>query len=271
DIEHPGACHLYIHATESTSDPGLALPCADGLGAAIPVASHIQHMPSHTWNEVGLWGRSVRANQLAVRSDGMAGQNRGFSYGPSHNLHMLLFAASMDGQSAVALQAGRDYTAVTGDPTYELLTSLRFGRFEDILEVGARPPGDIPGGYWEFAQGYARLRHGDLRGAEEHLQAVRALADGSHAMFRFHSAAQLMGLSAALLEGEIRFAQGDSEGAIAAFRRAAQLDDEQFYDEPEPIPYAARHWLGAALMEAGRHAEAEQEYRVELEDHPHNV
>jgi hypothetical protein len=46
NIAHPGACHLYIHATESTQTPGRALECADYLGAAVPVASHIQHMPS---------------------------------------------------------------------------------------------------------------------------------------------------------------------------------------------------------------------------------
>jgi len=38
DITHPGACHLYIHATESSQDPGLALPCADYLGAAHAIA-----------------------------------------------------------------------------------------------------------------------------------------------------------------------------------------------------------------------------------------
>ncbi len=80
-----------------------------------------------------------------------------------------------------------------------------------------------------------------------------------------------MGLSAALLEGEILRAQGDLEAAITAFQRAAELDDAQVYDEPEPIPYAARHWLGAALIEAERYAEAEREYRTELQDHPHNV
>ena len=48
-------------------------------------------------------------------------------------------------------------------------------------------------------------------------------------------------------------------------------EDKQKYDEPEPIPYAARHWLGAALIDAGQFAEAEKEYRTELADHPHNV
>jgi hypothetical protein len=102
DITHPGACHLYIHATESSQNPELALPCADFLSDAVPAASHIQHMPSHTWNEVGLWGRSVRANTKAWHSDLKSRQGEGFSYAPGHNLHMLLFAASMDGQGAVA-------------------------------------------------------------------------------------------------------------------------------------------------------------------------
>ncbi len=272
NVAHPGACHLYIHATEATRDPGRALACAEHLSDAIPIASHIQHMPSHTWNEVGMWSRSVRANMLARRSDFMADENLGFSYAPAHNLHMLLFAASMDGQSAIALQAGRDYTRVSGGNTlYELQTLLRFGRFDEILQIDSRPSGDIPGGYWDFAHGYARLRQGDLRAAEAHLERVQELAENSTATFRWHSAAQLMGLSAALLEGEILRARGDLEGAIAAFRRAAELDDQQVFDEPEPIPYAARHWLGAALMEAGRYADAEREYRIELEDHPHNV
>ena len=42
------------------------------------------------------------------------------------------------------------------------------------------------------------------------------------------------------------------------------------YDEPEPLPFAARHWLGAALLEAKRFADAERVYREEIEDHPHN-
>ena len=42
------------------------------------------------------------------------------------------------------------------------------------------------------------------------------------------------------------------------------------YDEPEPLPFAGRHWLGAALLEAKRPVEAEREYREELDDHPHN-
>jgi len=271
DITHPGACHLYIHATESSQNPELALPCADFLSDAVPAASHIQHMPSHTWNEVGYWGRSVRANTKAWHSDLKSRQGEGFSYAPGHNLHMLLFAASMDGQGAVATQAGKDYAKETGNSMYEVLTLLRFGRYDEIPGITDRPTGDVASGFWDFAQGYAAAHNDDFDSARDYLENVQTLAKESTAVFRFHDASQLMGLSAAILEGEIMRLEGDLDAAIAAFRKAAEFDDQQPYDEPEPIPYAARHWLGAALLEAGRYAEAEQEYRTELADHPHNV
>jgi tetratricopeptide (TPR) repeat protein len=271
DITHPGACHLYIHATESSQNPELALPCADFLSDAVPAASHIQHMPSHTWNEVGLWGRSVRANTKAWHSDLKSRQGEGFSYAPGHNLHMLLFAASMDGQGAVATQAGKDYAKETGNSMYQVLTLLRFGRYDEIPGVTDRPEAEIAGGFWDFAQGYAAAHDDDMDSARDYLESVQSLADTSTAKFRFHNAKELMGLSAAILDGEIKRLEGDLDGAIAAFQRAAEFDDLQPYDEPEPIPYAARHWLGAALLEASRYAEAEQEYRKELADHPHNV
>ena len=94
DVHHPGACHLYVHATESTVVPGRAEACAEFLGQSIPGASHINHMPSHTWNEVGRWGDSVRANLEAWHSDQKAAIGEGFAIYPEHNLHMLLYAAS---------------------------------------------------------------------------------------------------------------------------------------------------------------------------------
>ena len=138
DVHHPGACHLYIHATESTVAPGRAETCAEVLGRSIPGASHINHMPSHTWNEVGRWADSVRANLEAWHSDQKAAIGEGFAIYPEHNLHMLLYAASYDGQGAIATRAGKDYAKLTGEPSTGL-TLIRFGRFDEILEVTNRP------------------------------------------------------------------------------------------------------------------------------------
>ncbi len=77
DLTHPGVCHLYIHATESTVTPELALPCAEYLGNSVPGASHLNHMPSHTWNEIGRWGDSVRTNTQAWHSDLKAAAGKG--------------------------------------------------------------------------------------------------------------------------------------------------------------------------------------------------
>jgi len=271
DIKHPGACHLYVHATESSQDPGLALECADYLGSSIPVASHIQHMPSHTWNEVGLWGRSVRASLAAVHSDQKAAQNQGFSYAPSHNLHMLLFAASYDGQGAVATQAGKDHRKITGNPMFELLTLIRFGRFDEVIEKDDRPAGEVAAAMWDFAHGYASLKEGDLATAKTLRDRTLEFAATTDKKFRFHPAGQVVGTVAHILEGEILWAEGDLDAATAAFKQAVWVEDAMDYDEPEPLPFAARHWLGAALVEAGSFEEAEEVYRIELEDHPHDV
>jgi tetratricopeptide (TPR) repeat protein len=259
-----------VHATESTVKPEKAVACAEFLGRSIPGASHINHMPSHTWNEVGRWGDSVRANLDAWHSDLKADVGEGFAIYPDHNLHMLLYAASMDGQGAIAIQAGRDYTKRTNHTMYHVLTLVRFGRFDEVREVTRRPEREVPAAAWDFAQGYAHLRNKEADFAKVYLARVQKAADTSKAEFRTHSARRLVGVLAGILEGEIARDVKDLPGSIAAFERAVVLDDEMDYDEPEPLPFPARHWLGAALLEAGRPGDAERVYREDLKDHPHN-
>jgi len=270
NIRHPGACHLYIHATESTVKPEKAEPCSEYLGTAIPGASHINHMPSHTWNEIGRWGDSVRANLRAWHSDQKASIGDGFAIYPSHNLHMLLFAASMDGQGAISIQAGKDYEKLTGDSLYHVLTLIRFGRFDEVQGVTKRPEKEISAGLWDFAQGYAHLRQGNVDFSRVYLNRLRKIANSSTQRLRFHSASSILGIVAGILEGEIHRQSGDYVRSIRAFREAVSVEDTLMYDEPEPLPFAARHWLGAALLEAKRHEEAEEVYRDDLKDHPNN-
>ena len=272
DIKHPGACHLYIHATESTTAPEKAADCAEHLGFAIPGASHINHMPSHTWNEIGRWADGVRSNLMAWHSDQRAEIGKGFAIYPSHNLHMLLFAASMDGQGAIAIQAGKDYTKVTRDGLYHALTLLRFGRFDEILQRtdGRSERNEVSAGLWDFAQGYAYLRTGERDFAEVYLQRVLDGAETSEDELRRPPASHLLGIVGAILLGELHRDLGDTDSAIVSFEEAVTLEDELVYDEPEPLPFAARHWLGALLIEAERYEEAEQVYRDELADHPNN-
>ena len=270
DIRHPGACHLYVHTTELTAEPQRAEPCVEFLGDAIPGASHLNHMPAHTWTRVGRWGDAVRASLHAWQTDQKAARGEGFLTYPAHDLQMLVYAASMDGQSAPAISAARGIAKLTGDPMYLALALVRFGRFDEIKSMGERPSAEISAGIWDFARGYAAVRAGDVQGGRGYLDRVLRAAESSKAVFKFHPAKTLLGTLGGILEGELHRAGGDSRAAIAAFERAVSLDDSIVIDDPEPLPFPARHWLGAALLEAGQLAEAERTYRADLTVHPHN-
>ena len=99
---------------------------------------------------------------------------------------------------------------------------------------------------------------------------VLEVAETSEDELRNHAAAHLLGIAGSILEGELHRDAGNDTMAIASFEKAVALEDELTYDEPEPLPFSARHWLGAVLIDVERFAEAEQVYRDELADHPHN-
>jgi tetratricopeptide (TPR) repeat protein len=227
-------------------------------------------MPAHTWTRVGRWGDAVAASLHAWQSDQKAAKGEGILTYPAHDLQMLVYAASFDGQSAPALSAARGIAKLTGDPMYVALTLVRFGRFADIAAMGDRPTADIPAGMWDFAHGYAAVRAGNAQAARQHLARMSSTITSSSAVFKFHTAKALLAPLAAILEGEIDRASGDVPRALAAFERAVVLDDAIVIDDPEPLPFPARHWLGAALLDARRFAEAERVYRADLKRHPHN-
>ena len=275
DVNHPGACHLLIHATESGNRAGAAEHCAEVLGRSIPGASHINHMPSHTFNRLGRWGDAVRANIEAWHSDLRAKYGEGFAIYPEHNLHMLLFSASYDGQGAVATQAAKDYTKIAnGGVFYRSLTLLRFGRFDEILELRDPPANRNPifVGLWTFGRGYAHLRQNNVDSARIYLDRVDTLAHTTpdSLLFRGHTAKSLLGITAGILRAELLRQDGKLDEAVPVLERAVEIEDALRYDEPEPLPFAARHWLGALYLELKRPADAERVYRAELEDHPRN-
>jgi tetratricopeptide (TPR) repeat protein len=185
---------------------------------------------------------------------------------------MLLFAASMDGQGAVAVEAARAYSeAANGGEFYVALVLLRFGKFDEILALAAPPEQPIQKGLWEFARGYAHLRTGDADSARVYLGRVDEGAAGNeNASMRGHSAADLLGITGDILRAELLREEGDLEGAIDILERAVEAQDGLRYDEPEPLNFSARHWLGAALLEVGRPEEAEAVYEAALVQHPHN-
>ncbi|MCI5106027.1 MAG: hypothetical protein MRY76_04885 [Pseudomonadales bacterium] len=271
DIRHPGACHLLIHATESTPTPELAAPCARFLGYSIPGASHINHMPSHTWNEMGLWHDAVRSNTIAWHSDQKAAFGQGFAIYPTHNLTMLYYAAAMGGESASSIQAAKDLAKLNGNTAMWAMSLVRFGRFDEVMELDQAPNGEVNRAMYDFSKAYAALKEGDVDQARAAQAELAELTETTTSRFRFHDGADIIGTLAHILAGEILWSEGNIEGAAAEFRTATDYYDSLNYDEPEPLPFSPRHWLGAAYIELGAYDRAVQEYRIDLQDHPHNI
>ena len=67
--DHPLAIHLYIHAVEASSTPGRAEAAADRLGALVPGAGHLVHMPAHIYWRIGRYHDASEANIRAAEVD----------------------------------------------------------------------------------------------------------------------------------------------------------------------------------------------------------
>jgi tetratricopeptide (TPR) repeat protein len=72
------------------------------------------------------------------------------------------------------------------------------------------------------------------------------------------------------VQGRVAQARGDTKTAIARFEEAAALQDGLPYMEPPYWYYPVRQTLGAALVQAGRLDEAEDQFRRALKRAPNN-
>src|SRR5689334_7990874 len=67
--QHIGAIHYYIHAMEASTKVEKALPHAKRLGALVPGAGHLVHMPAHIYYRLGMYKESLEANRRAINVD----------------------------------------------------------------------------------------------------------------------------------------------------------------------------------------------------------
>ncbi len=281
---HPGACHYYIHAVEAVN-PKAAVPCAERLARLMPGAGHMVHMPSHIFIRVGRWNDAVQSNHHAINTDEefIDGQRPmgvyPLAYYP-HNIHFFAFASTMAGRSVQAIEAANTLTSkVNLDAArqvgmlqemlpYHALTLTTFGKWDEVL-AAPLPPEDIRFSYAmaSYARGVAHAAKGEWAEAQAALDTVKAADTATPEGAEGKTA---LSVAAEALSGEIATRRGDLDAGIDHFRAAAKIEDGGLYFEPPKWYYPIRHSLGAALLKAGRHAEAEKVYREDLRRFPEN-
>src|SRR3982751_4660882 len=289
--DHPGAIHLYIHAVEASDRPARAEAGADRLAALMPGAGHIVHMPSHIYYRVGRYRDALAANKAAVAADEayIADHKPSgpypLAYYP-HNLHFLVAAAHAAGDGKTALDAaGKLQKVVTAemasaipmvqpDMAAPYWATAMFGTPEAVLALTV--PDNAPTyvkAMWRYARGLALVAQGRADEAANEIGAIQAL-EGEDDLAKAASAGipgpDVLQIAREVLTGRIAQAKGDLPAAIAAFERAAVLQEGLAYMEPPYWYYPVRQSLGAALLAAGRVTEAEVAFQAALQRAPNN-
>lgn len=291
--KHPGATHLYIHATEK-EQPKLAITAADNLRNLVPASGHLVHMPSHIYIRVGRYQDAVIANQKGV----MADRNYLASPHPQsiytiayvpHNYHFLWFAAVMSGQSEIAMEAAQKTAAV--DPSLmanpalsgkiqhfsvvPLYTEVRFGKWDKILETPA-PKTDLKyaTGVWHYARGMAFSSQGKKEDANQELAKLQALmADPDLEELKIsslNSTPSVLKIALEVLTGSIATLEQDYTTATSHLKNAVTLEDKLVYNEPPDWYSPTRYLLGTILLQGNQPEQAEQAFRDDLDIYPEN-
>ena len=290
--DHPGALHLFIHLLEASLEPERALTAADRLEATMPIAGHMVHMPAHIYVRVGQYDKAIASNVRSQEVDKKFAEiwgdyplpNLG-TYPLSHKMHaphaidFIRYAATVQGNYETALEAAWKSAASVTEATVDRrggqkrvsapwLVYKIFGKWDELLnhtpKYTGRPYLD---GIWSYAIGSAYAATGQLDKARTESAKLTALANAPNAdEYRVGAtpASAVLQLAAHALEGEIHQAAGELDRAVESFAAAVAIEDENNYTEPPDWSQPMRHYLGAALVEAGRGSEAEAVYRRDL-------
>jgi len=298
-----GANHYYIHAVEAGPHPELANVSAKRLESAVPAAGHLVHMPAHIYLRTGDYSAAVKSNQEAIAADNSFLQTTGTAnsmYGMmylGHNVAFLYYAAGMNGefrvaQDAAEMDAAASLPAVAEFPMAEvgvptpIFNLLRFAHWDDVLKL---PAPDVKlvatTMFWHYARGCAFAETLRPAQAEKELAEFQALAakmpPGPAFGIEYNDWSVITSLAAHTLQARIAMEMGVSANEIPAtngafakaidhWRQGVAIQDKMSYDEPPEWYYPVRESLGAALLFAGKAAEAEAVFREDLQRNPHN-
>ncbi|MCA6111603.1 tetratricopeptide repeat protein [Bradyrhizobium cenepequi] len=289
---HPGAIHFYIHAVEASDRPKRAEPYADRLRGAIPDAGHLVHMPSHIYYRVGRYLDALEDNKTAVKVDekylsdtnAPMGVYR-LGYYP-HNVHFVMASAQMarDGQTVIAAaeklrklipdEMAHGIAIAQPVKAAPYFAHAQFSTPETILALP--DPGDaVPyvKAVWLYMRGVALVARRDFAGASAAADAIDRLERNADFKLLKESnvpAQEVLRIARTLILARVAQAKGDYRTAIVRFDRAAALQDALPYTEPPYWYYPVRQSLAAALLQAGRYADAERQFQRALSRAPAN-
>jgi tetratricopeptide (TPR) repeat protein len=283
---HGGAIHYYIHLTDWIDRQNLAVPHAERLGRIAPAASHLVHMPSHTFYGVGRYRDAAQVNVAAIAADRSYAQrvrppHSDYRHNLNrHNMHFAIESALARGDGGTALAVSRryrqDYLGAGANPASRLLGSATYyaqglhGEIDAVLAL-AEPDQAPEKVLRHYARGEALARRGDSAAVRAEAAAIARLRGGRDAPALGRGGTALAEIFQYVLEGRGAMLAGDHEAAGRAYRKAmeAQLR-ANFGSDPPLFWYSVRRSLAAALIAGGEHERARAQLYASLRRWPND-
>lgn len=272
DPDYTPAIHFYIHATEIVGFPDRATPYADRLQALAPKASHLVHMPSHTYYWIGRYQDAADANVRAVALGIDNARRLGMTLPDgvwdlpyhAHNVHFGVGGAMMSGDAKSALLLSDPLVRVAakrdkGSIFSQAVAGMGYfaeGRFADPAAVLAMPEPKLPymKAYWRYARGEAQARLGNIAGvrAEAALIAwtIDPKAKTRDAMF----GTRLARIGRLVLDGRAAMLENRPKAAIEAYRKATAYQEDKSlrgFNDPPLWWYPVRRSVAEARLANG--------------------
>lgn len=289
DPHHPAALHYYIHVTEASRKPEVALPGADSLLKLFPGVAHMVHMSSHEYERIGFYTQGVEANEKADRSlvvyDSLAKGLLPQVHVPHYyavDAYCALSGAMQEKALAKSLVLRNSVRPTTEAPylqyqfMFPQLAMVRLGQWSRLLQddTPIEPGWQYAQVLHHFAKGMALAKTKGYAQAEAHLQQLREAMKGETLRKRFaphiSSPAECAMVAENILQATLYFEKKDPARAIHTIKKAILAEDSLLYSEPKIWMLPARQYLGAFLLRVNRDKEAEAVYREDLVWNPGN-
>jgi tetratricopeptide (TPR) repeat protein len=285
---HPAASHYYIHLTEASRNPEIALVSANTLKNTMPGVAHMIHMSSHEYERNGSYALGVEVNDRAdedlINYASLAG-NINLSQHASHYFAVQAYCGLSGAMYKKGLSDAircRESAHPDHDNTYSQFlymmpsfTWIRMGKWKEIFEQAP-----VPDSTWtyaglldDFARGMAYANTGHPDSARLCLLALQKKSADTilaEADTLTNTALQNAEIAGNILSASIYYAERKYDSAIAHLHQAIQVEDGMFYAEPKGWLIPARQWLGAVYLKMGKPAMAEKIYREDLTWNPGN-
>ncbi len=290
DPHHPAALHYYIHVTEASRKPEVALAGADSLIKLFPGVAHMVHMSSHEYERIGYYAKGVHANEKADESlfvyDSLAKGLFRDVYHVPHHFAVDIYCALSGGMYKKAVSKSvqlRKMTEPAHDKLYQqyLLmypsqAAVRLGKWQDILTdtITIQPDWQFAGLLHDFAKGMAYVKTGAVGSAQEHLEKLKEKKKDKQLKDKFapHASSPYECATVAenILLANILFYEGKHTAAITAIKSAMLAEDSLLYSEPKVWMLPARQYLGFFYLTLKQYPKAEKVYRDDLVWNPGN-